>query len=151
MQYVRLFVVLLVALGTTGCGLLGTAADRQASLTISNFSNWPICSVYVAPHQRAPDRPTAASFASLDETSWSDNLLGEREIIGPGYMRSVPVQAGRWDIRMDDCRGRPLYARRGMLVSGVVQLDFRPIRVERPEFLSRRQVASGGPARATRF
>jgi len=151
MQRFRWFLVLLVVLGTTGCGLLGSAAERRASLTISNYSNWPICSVYVAPHQRSPERRTVASFDSLDEPAWSENLLGEQEIIDPGYMRSVPIEAGRWDLRMDDCRGRPLYARRGMLVSGTAQLDFRPIRVERPTFMSRRRVATDRARAPTRF
>lgn len=146
--------VLLVAVCAMGCGLLGSAAERQASLTISNYSNWAVCSVQVASHQQAPDRRAAATASfdeALDAPQWSDNLLEEDEIIGPGYMRTLPVQAGRWDIRMADCRDRPLYARRGVVVTGAVQLDFRPIRVERPEFFSRRRVASDDDRAPTRF
>lgn len=132
--------------GTTGCGLLGTAAERRASLTVANHSNFPICSVQVAPPAQPRGRRVPDSFASLDGPDWGENLLGETPIL-PGYAHTVPVPAGRWDVRMDDCRGRPLYARRAVAIQGAVSLDFRPIRVERPARFSRRRVA-GAPDRA---
>lgn len=141
MQYRSFFVALVLILGSTGCGLLGTAAERRASLTVANHSNWTICSVQVAPHTPPPSgRHAAESFESLDGPNWSENLLGEA-FIQPGYAHTVPVPAGRWDVRMDDCRARALYARRAMVIVGAASLEFRPIRVERPTVFSRRRVA----------
>ena len=130
-----------LAMGTTGCGLLGTAAERRASLTIANHSNWTICSVQVAPPAQPRGRRVPEAFASLDDPDWGENLLPEEGPIHPGFAHTVSVPAGRWDVRMDDCRGRPLYARRGVPIQGAASLDFRPIRVERPARFSRRRVA----------
>ena len=140
MQFWSLSLVAILSVGSMGCGLLGTAAERRASLTVANHSNFPICSIQVAAPAQPRGRTVADAFVSLDDPEWGENLLGETEI-DPGYVHTVPVPAGRWDVRMDDCRGRPLYARRGIVVRGAVTIDFRPIRVERPARFSRRRVA----------
>lgn len=141
MQYRSFLFVLLLVSGTTGCGLLATAPERRASLTVANHSHYTICSIQVAEHALAPRaRLAAESFESLDDPDWSENLLGS-STIEPGHAHTVPVPAGRWDLRMDDCRGRVLYARRAMRIVGAVSLDFRPIQVQRPTLFSRRRIA----------
>jgi hypothetical protein len=133
--------VLPILLWTTGCGLLGATPERRASLTVANHSNWPICSIHVSPHQPPPTGRHAQ--AAPAERAWSEDLLPAPLTIEPGFARTVSVPAGRWDLRMDDCRARTLYAQQGMRIDGAVALDFRPIRVERPAIFSRRRVAGG--------
>ncbi len=142
MQLRSSLLVISLSLSATGCGLLGNASDRRASLTVANHSHWAICSVQVASPSVPRGRRAPEAFESLDSPDWSENLL-RSAVIDPGSAYTVPVPAGRWDLRMDDCRGRPLYARRRMLIRGAATIEFRPIRVERPGRFSRRRVAAG--------
>lgn len=126
----------LVALALSGCGLLGGAADRDgpASLTIANHSDLAICHVYL---------PESGALGPAP-----DRLADER--IGPGQIHTFGLPRGRFDVRLDDCQGFPLYARRGVVVRSHQRLDFRVVEVERRRYFGSRRFAVA-PSRSVRW
>lgn len=130
---VALFASMLV-----GCGLLGGAGagDGDASLTVVNQSDLTICEVQVAPSARA-------------SASTARSQLGPDEAIGPGEWRTFHMRRDRYDVRMSDCRGRPLYGRRAVAVVGDARIDFRVVEVQRRGLIGARRFA--GAARGARF
>jgi len=144
MQYRVILLLTALSVGGAGCGLLGSSADRHASLTVSNLSDFTICGVHARPHVRGPDSHNRRPEVDIElaSTSWGEDLLAPEETLEPGYMQTFPMDAGRYDVRFSDCRGRALWARQGLLVTGTQSVEFRPVHVERPEWYGRRRIAS---------
>ncbi len=63
--------------------------------------------------------------------------------------RTFGLARGRFDVRLDDCQGLPLYARPDMLVRSHERLDFRVVEVERRRYFgaSRFAIAPAPPSR----
>jgi len=129
MKFVPRVLFLLIMWPTlAGCGLLmgeNMPDDRLASLTVVNRSNFTICDVRVTP---------------ASQRRWGTGQLVEP--IPPGHAQTLRMRAGRWNVRLEDCDGGQLLARRGMVVRGVRRLDFDPLSVQRLPRRSGRRIAT---------
>ena len=110
-----------------GCGTTTTTMAR-ATLTVHNQSMLTICDVHLT-ETGAPDpRPNPEA----------DRLPPDQQL-DPGESHSVEVAAGRYDLRLDDCRNAALYSRRNLALEGEQTIYFRPVEVQRdPRFGTRR-------------
>lgn len=119
---------LVVSLVSIVSGCAGSLRGAPpAALTIVNESDFEICGVYVAPASSASAAP---------------NRLPPGRSLPPGYQQTFPLDVGRFDIRLDDCADRTLYARRNVAITGSKRLDFRPVEVHRKPIYGARRFAS---------
>jgi hypothetical protein len=87
-----------------------TAAPQrgQVGLQLSNRASTPACFVYI-------------SLPS--DTAWGADQLGDTEVIESGSNRLFELNAGRYDLRVDDCHGKLIYADFEIAVDGVVAIQ----------------------------
>lgn len=81
----------------------GGGGGGDAAIVIRNNSGSTICFV---------------NFSATSSSDWGGDQLGSNETIGPGESRSFSVNAGGYDVRMQDCEHNTLAERRGVSVSG---------------------------------
>lgn len=111
----------------SGCG--GTlASSANPALIVVNHSDFSICGVYVSPAAGPESGP---------------NRLARGRRLPPGHYQSFAVERGRYHVRLEDCAARPLFARRGVTITGTKRLDFRPVEVHRRPIHGSRRFASG--------
>jgi hypothetical protein len=136
MQHRAVALAASMTLLVSGCGLLSSASTTprpQASLTVNNLSDMPICDVHFA-----------GTGTRLAETE--DSLLWF-ERIEPGASQTFGLDAGRYAMRLCDCDGTVLYGRRRVEIDGSRRLDFRALEVMRRSRSRTRGVAAT-PARS---
>lgn len=79
------------------------SSGGAAAIVVRNNSGAPICFV---------------NFSSSSDSDWGGDQLGSSETIGPGASRSWNVNAGTYDVRLQDCQHGTLAERRGIAVNG---------------------------------
>jgi len=120
----------------SGCGLFASdgpnAHDRSASLHVANRSDLTVCDLRLAPR---------------GQQHWGEDRLTEEQRIPPEESETFYVAAGRWAVRMSDCRGRTLFVKRNLQLTGARRLDFRPVEVQRHPRFGARRFANDGRGR----
>lgn len=80
----------------------------QVGLQLDNRSSAPACYVYIS-------RP--------DDSNWGADQLGASELIAGGGNRLFELDAGAYDLRVDDCSGKIIYAEFEIPVTAVVSIQ----------------------------
>ncbi len=124
----RVLFLALTSLFAFGCG---SSLAHPATLTVNNYSDLAVCDVYLA---------------ESHQPGWGGDWLETEEEIMPGQSQAFALSAGRWNIRLDDCRGTPLFGRSNLIVRGGRAIDFRTVEVDRRRRWSRRFARSKSPA-----
>ncbi len=78
-------------------------AAGASQLVIVNQSAVPLCIVKISP---------------TTSNEWGPDRLGRDEMIMPNTQRAWQVQPGAYDVRVEDCQGRPLLEKRNVPVTG---------------------------------
>jgi hypothetical protein len=88
---------------------VATTSPGQPAIVIANRSSTSICFV---------------NISSSSDGNWGGDRLGSSEVIAAGASRSWTVDAGSWDVRLQDCQHNNLAERRGIPVSGATQVSY---------------------------
>ena len=83
------------------------SSGGSPSIVVRNNSGSTICFV---------------NFSSTSDSSWGGDQLGSSETIGPGLSRAWNVNAGSYDVRLQDCQHGDLATRRGLAVNGPTEV-----------------------------
>ena len=87
----------------------GGGGGGAAAIVVANRSSTSICFV---------------NFSPATDSGWGDDQLGSSETIEPGNTRSWNVNAGSWDVRLQDCNHTVLAERRGLAINGATEVSY---------------------------